>query len=212
MGVPVAIWRSKPPLPSGTPDESGDVVFIREFIDWEDKPFVVADSGLFRMLPSDDPRLPYKLVLARPAPIADIMSKGSTVSESDAIKLVRTPVELWEKGPRMWRNIIKAGSDKGKPGSDAKRKPFIARFMDGRDAVGTPWEAEGPNSPIFVEEFIDWEGKPFLFATDGCLFRMLPSNDNKFRYTLESIDASPNTASILSFGSEITESEAVSLL
>jgi hypothetical protein len=91
-------------------------------------------------------------------------------------------------------------------------KPFIARFMDGRDASGTPWETEGPNSPVFVEECMDWEGKPFVLSTDGSLFRMMPSNGSNSRYSLESANGKGIAASILSYGSEITEAKAVSLL
>ncbi|MDR2055286.1 MAG: hypothetical protein LBQ10_05400 [Desulfovibrio sp.] len=90
---------------------------------------------------------------------------------------------------------------------------FIARFMDGRDASdGTPWEKGGPNEPVFVDSFIDWEGLPFVFSEDGRLFRMRSSNGVSSRYTLESADATPSAASILSYGEEITEAEAVALL
>jgi hypothetical protein len=91
-------------------------------------------------------------------------------------------------------------------------KPFIARFMDGRDAVGTPWESEGPDSPVFVKKFIGWEGKPFVFATDGSLFRMLPSSDSNSPYRLEMADDDPAGSDILFKGSTIPESDAIALL
>ena len=91
-------------------------------------------------------------------------------------------------------------------------KPFIARFMDGRDAVGTPWESEGPNSPVFVHSFIDFEGRPFVLSTDGSLFRMLPSKGNNSPYTLESAEDDPESTSILMYGGSTTEDWAVSLL
>ena len=90
-------------------------------------------------------------------------------------------------------------------------KPFIARFMDGRDAVGTPWESEGPNSPVFIDSFIEWEDKPFAFSTAGRMFRMLPSNGSNSPYRLELDDKAPY-ADILFKGSTIPESEAVALL
>lgn len=90
-------------------------------------------------------------------------------------------------------------------------KPFIARFMDGRDAVGVPWESSGPNAPVFVKKFIEYEDKPFVFSTEGRLFRMLPSNESTSPYRLE-WDRDAPYADILSKGSMIPESEAVALL
>jgi len=95
--------------------------------------------------------------------------------------------------------------------STSPRKPFIARFMDGRDAVGTPWEAEGPNSPVFVDSFIEYEDVPYVLSDSGRLFRMLPSNGSSSPYKLE-LDRSVPYADILFKGSTIPESEAVSLL
>ena len=89
-------------------------------------------------------------------------------------------------------------------------------FKDGVDASTaverSPWEVGTDNEPVFVEEFIDWEGKPFLLATDGSLFRMRPNNGANSRYSLESAEGKGIAASILSYGSEITEEAAVALL
>jgi hypothetical protein len=95
----------------------------------------------------------------------------------------------------------------------AASPPIRTLFKDGRDASdGTPWEAGTENEPVFVREFIDWEGIPFVFAEDGSLFRMRPSNGANSRYTLESADDTPSATSIAMYGSRITEGEAVALL
>ena len=88
--------------------------------------------------------------------------------------------------------------------------------MDGRDAVGTPWESEGPNSPVFVKKFVEYDDMPFILADNPeggfpKVFRMRPSNSAAFGYTLEEANGSiiPD-ALFKSF--EISEKEAVELL
>ena len=90
-------------------------------------------------------------------------------------------------------------------------KPFIARFMDGRDASGIPWETSGPNSPVFVDRFIEFEFSPYVFAKDGSILRMLPSNGSISPYRLEMADDAPG-ADILTKGFTVSESEAIALL
>ncbi|MDR3358218.1 MAG: hypothetical protein LBN96_05105 [Desulfovibrio sp.] len=91
-------------------------------------------------------------------------------------------------------------------------KPFIARFMDGRDASdGTPWEKGGPNEPVFVDSFIDWEGVPFILADDGRLFRMRSSKDTSSGYLLDP-NFSIEYSTVLMNGDRVSESEAVTLL
>ena len=78
------------PWEKGTPNEP---VFVEEFVEYDDVPYVVANSGLFRMLPNKASSLGYTLELAFDAPTADILFKGSTIPESEAVALLSSPVE-----------------------------------------------------------------------------------------------------------------------
>ena len=64
---------------------------------------------------------------------------------------------------------------------------------------------------VFVEEFREYDDVPFVLATDGSTWRMLPSKETSFGYTLVEDNSSSSTDAMFK-GSSITEAEAVSLL
>ena len=93
------------------------------------------------------------------------------------------------------------------------KPPIRTVFKDGRDASdGTPWEVGTANEPVFIDSFIEYEDVPYAFATDGSLFRMLPSSGSSLPYRLETADDDPAGSDILFKGSTIPENEAVALL
>ncbi len=92
--------------------------------------------------------------------------------------------------------------------------PVLKRLVD---ASGIPFPVAcrvltfPDGGTVFVDKFIEYEDMPFVFATDGSLWRMISSNETNFGYTL--LDKfSSSGADILCKGSTISESEAVALL
>ena len=65
---------------------------------------------------------------------------------------------------------------------------------------------------VLVDEFLEYEDRPFLTSTDGKLWRMVSSNETTFGYTVENVSDSPARPDIQSKGSTISESDAVTLL
>ena len=81
---------SKFPVEFEWEDSDLEPVVIEEFVEYDDIPCALAEDGsVFRMRPSNDPNFPYRLEAVRTTLSTDAMFKGSTISENEAVKLVR---------------------------------------------------------------------------------------------------------------------------
>jgi hypothetical protein len=87
----------------------------------------------------------------------------------------------------------------------------IIWFADGRDSLYGLWETDGPNAPVFIDEFVACDGVPFAISEGDDVFRMRSSKDTVWSYTLD-----PNleirTSAVLKKGAPVSEDEAVKLL
>jgi hypothetical protein len=70
-------------------------------------------------------------------------------------------------------------------------------------------------STVSIREFIEWDDVPYAMAVGGRTFFVRSSNGSSSPYSLEPADVPGSRAplaSVLSYGSRITEAEAVALL
>ncbi len=89
--------------------------------------------------------------------------------------------------------------------------PALARSLDGRDLSNVPWEPSGPNAPVFIDDFFEYNDSAFAFSSDGKLFQMLPNKSSSLGYKLVP-DNKGRRADVLYNGYCITEADAVELL
>ena len=90
-------------------------------------------------------------------------------------------------------------------------RPLIVRSLDGRDMSGETWEDGSPDAPVVIDDFVEYNDKPFAFTSDGKLFEIVRSKDSSFGYRLEE-DKKGRYADVMYNGFSITETDAVELL
>ena len=90
--------------------------------------------------------------------------------------------------------------------------PALARSMDGRDLSNVPWEASGPNAPVFIDEFFEYDDALFCMSEDGEFYQVIPNDDPaSLGYRLV-VDKKGRCPDVLYNGRGITEEFAIEYL
>ena len=81
---------SEVPVEFGWEDSDVKPIVVDRVVEYDDIPCIIAvDGSVFRMRPSNDPNFPYRLEEVSTTLRSDAMFKGSIISESEAVKLIR---------------------------------------------------------------------------------------------------------------------------